>query len=673
MKRVSAFLQKPIAVPLLLLTVAILAYGLLIPQMGFYWDELPMSWIRYELGPAALTRYFSTNRPVWGLLYQLTTRLLPQVPFDWEIFCLFWRWVTAVLVWGIVRELWPNRRVLAITVSLLFLLYPGFTQQWTSFLYSHFFIVLSFVLFSFLCMLWSFRQASRYWPLTILAVIASGLNLWMMEYFFTLELFRLFLILYVVYNKDTDHRPVRLVRQAFVYWSPFLIVFISNVAWRLFVFNNKIYQPTLIPKLKTAPLSTLGELIRTALTDLFNVSAAAWWQVFHLPSPAVDGPRTLAFYAIVVLLTGSLVGAILTLKNQQGESSLRPNLWVITLGIVAMLCAGGPFWLTGLDITLADPANRFTLPFMLGVSLVLAGLLMLLPKRLHYVVTIGFIALAAGRQAMLADAYRRDWVTQKTMFWQMHWRAPGIAPNTMVFLNEGALQFYADNSLTGALNWIYDPNNRSSGMDYVMFYPTSRQNGTLTSIEPGKPITYDFISEVFHGNTSESLAFYFQPPGCLRLLDPQIDSANHFIPDETLMRDTAHLSSSNRILPSTTGLMPDLYGPEPPHGWCYYFEQADLAGQYGNWARVVELADTAFGLNDYPNDPVERFVFIEGFAQENNWNRANDLAHQSYKVSPNYVRPLLCDLFHRMDREIPSSIVKESSLNDLNTKFSCLP
>src|SRR5512141_2546587 len=117
---------------LVLLGVAILAYGLLIPQMGFYWDELPMSWIRYELGPAAMTRYFSTNRPVWGLLYQVTTRILPQIPIYWEIFGLLSRWLTAVLAWAIMRELWPARERFALTVSLLFLVYPGFNQEWTS-------------------------------------------------------------------------------------------------------------------------------------------------------------------------------------------------------------------------------------------------------------------------------------------------------------------------------------------------------------------------------------------------------------------------------------------------------------------------------------------------------------------------------------------------------------
>ena len=160
---------------LILLVVAIIAYGLLIPWLGFYWDDLPMSWIRYELGPEAMTRYFSTNRPVWGLLYQVTTRLLPQVPVYWQMFALLWRWLGAVVVWAIVRELWKDKPYFALSVALFFLLYPGFNQQWGSYLYSHFFIVIFFYL------------ASIYLSLkrkTIPALIFSALNLWMMEYFF---------------------------------------------------------------------------------------------------------------------------------------------------------------------------------------------------------------------------------------------------------------------------------------------------------------------------------------------------------------------------------------------------------------------------------------------------------------------------------------------------------
>ncbi|PIV25876.1 MAG: hypothetical protein COS37_09300, partial [Anaerolineae bacterium CG03_land_8_20_14_0_80_58_20] len=86
---------------LALLVTAILAYGLLLPSLGFYWDDLPMSWIRYQLGPEAMTRYFSSNRPVWGLLYQVTTRILPQIPIYWQVFALLLRALTGILAWGI--------------------------------------------------------------------------------------------------------------------------------------------------------------------------------------------------------------------------------------------------------------------------------------------------------------------------------------------------------------------------------------------------------------------------------------------------------------------------------------------------------------------------------------------------------------------------------------------
>ena len=93
----------------------------------------------------------------------------------------------------------------------------------------------------------------------------------------------------------------------------------------------------------------------------------------------------------------------------------------------------------------------------------------------------------------------------------------------------------------------------------------------------------------------------------------------------------------------------------------------------GDWDRVVKLGDQAFAGSDYPNDPVERFVFIEGYAHLGNWERSKELAIQSYKVSPHYVGPLLCKLLDRIDHELPAGYIKESSLNDLSTRFSCLP
>ncbi|HET6846433.1 MAG TPA: hypothetical protein VFH29_06330, partial [Anaerolineales bacterium] len=294
-----------------------------------------------------------------------------------------------------------------------------------------------------------------------------------------------------------------------------------------------------------------------------------------------------------------------------------------------------------------------------------------IPQRIRIWVVVLLMALAGGRQAQWAEAYRADWVKQKSLFWQMLWRAPGIEPGTTVLLNEGALPYYADNSLIGPLNWIYDPDNRSAAMDYALFYPTSRTEGTLPRLEPGLPIRYDFIAEVFSGNTSQTLAIYYQPPGCMRVLDPDIDAANRLIPDDSLMRDAAMLSSSQWIQVDDGARMPRIYGPEPAHGWCYYFERAGLAAQQGDWKAVADLGDAAFALQDHPNDPIERFVYIEGYAHTGQWARALELSDVSYRVSRNYVGPPLCSLWARIARETAAAPGQAAALNQVKSMFAC--
>ena len=665
-------------IPFALLALTFAAYGLFFWQLGFYWDDLGMSWIRYQFGTEAMRVYFSTSRPVWGILFQFTTRLIPQIPAYWQLFALFWRWVTVILCWILFRDLWPGRRQLALIVSLFFLVYPGFDLQWVSYVSSHFFIVLAFFLFSYLLMLWSFRNPAYYWGLTVIGMFFSALNLWMLEYFFFLELVRPFFI-FAFLTEDpatAKSKPGHLLLMASKKWLPYLAIWLANVFYRSLVFTNLSHQNLLLTDLRTQPLITGLALVKSIFSDLWLVSVQAWTLVFHFPIPSADGLLTTLMYAAVFLVVGLITGFLL-IRIGDDDQNLVLSLKVLVplaLGFMMMLLGGGPYWLAKVDLSLGFPATRFTLSFMLGVSLFLAALLELFPARIRILIVVVLVALGAGRQAWWADSFRRDWITQKSMFWQMFWRAPGLSQNTMVLMNQGSLDYYADNSLGASLNWIYDPNNQSTQMHYVLFFPTSRLGGSsLPDLRPGFDIIYNYWVGNFVGNTSKVVAFYYRPPGCLRLLDPEIDSQNHLIPDASLMRDAAKLSSSAWITPIQTASMPQVYGPEPVHGWCYYFEQADLARQVGDWQKIVKLGELAFNLNDHPNDPVERFVFIEAYAHVGDWTEMKEQAFTSYKISPNYIGPLLCKLLTRIDREVPFSIDKQSSLNDLRTRFSCLP
>lgn len=666
-------------VPVMLLLTAVFAYGMFFWQMGFYWDDLPISWIRYQFGTDTMRVYFSTSRPVWGELYQITTRLLPQVPPYWQLFAIFWRWLGAVVLWSIIRILWPHRPQMAIVVSSLFLLYPGFNQQWVSFLSSHFFIVLFFFLFSYLLMLWSFLHSKWFWPLTFLAIIFSGLNLWMMEYFFGLELIRPFVIFFFIIQhpeSGSGHSFQENILDTVKRWLPYLAIFLANVFYRMFVFTNLAYQNVLLSDLRANPVSAIFNLLREVVLDLWIVFVQGWAKVLSIPNPVAEGWRTTFFYLAVIVMIGLMV---LLFRGRGEEMDRRSAWWAISLGLVAMVVGGAPYWLAELEITLGFPANRFTISFMLGASLLLAGLLELFPARVRLLLSVVLIGLAAGRQALWVENFRRDWMTQKNMFWQLTWRAPNLSPDTIVMMNEGALNYYADNSLGAALNWIYEPTNQSKHISYAFFYPKSRLGGSLTAMEPGLPIQYTFLIGDFSGNTSQTVAFYYQPPGCLRLLDPEIDPINRLIPVDSLMREAASLSSTAPISSEPAVRMPDVYGPEPEHAWCYYFQKADLARQIGDWEQVIELGDKAFELDDSPNDPVERFVFIEGYAHTGDWERAIDLSEASYRISKNYVGPLLCRLWERIEAETDESrrpepvegAERSAALDEMRNMLSC--
>ncbi|HEY3475181.1 MAG TPA: hypothetical protein VGK56_11270, partial [Anaerolineales bacterium] len=335
------------------------------------------------------------------------------------------------------------------------------------------------------------------------------------------------------------------------------------------------------------------------------------------------------------------------------------------------LLAGGSFWMVGIEPQLHFSADRFTLPFMLGSSLLVVALVMLFDSRpkLQYGLLALLIAFSIGKQFETNIAYVRDWDVHQELFWQMSWRIPALEENTAIVSNDLPVTYFSDNSLSGPLNWIYA---RPGEMDHILYFISIRLNRGLTDLEPGLPIEQNYLAKTFYGNTSRLVVIDYSPPGCVRVLDPAIDSANRLI--VPLLRDAAVLSNTSLIYQEdAVTLPPSLFPSEPAHGWCYYFQKAELARQFGDWPEVAELGDIAFNLDDHPNDPVERFVFIEGYAHTGEWARAVRLSRETYRISKDYVGPLLCRLWERIEIETANSSSEERSraLSEVENMLSC--
>ena len=115
--------------PLVLLTLCLLAYGLLIPWLGFYWDDWSQVWTWHTQGAEGLVRLCSSDRPLQGYVLAALTRALGNSPLPWHILALVGRWLSAVALWLVLRVVWPKRAWEAAATAMLFAAYPGFTQQ----------------------------------------------------------------------------------------------------------------------------------------------------------------------------------------------------------------------------------------------------------------------------------------------------------------------------------------------------------------------------------------------------------------------------------------------------------------------------------------------------------------------------------------------------------------
>ncbi len=675
--------------PLLLLVLSGLCYGLLIPWLGYYWDDWAFLWVAEKLGSGGLERYFATNRPFWGMIFRLTTSLINStVPWHWQVFGLVWRWLSAVAFWLLLRRTWREQPQIAAWASALMVVYPAFSQQPIAVNYGHFFIVLTAYLLSCVLGVQALRQPRKAWLFNPPALLLAAVNLLAMEYFYLLELLRP-LWLWFALSKDGATARLRL-RRTLIAWLPFLALFVGVTVWRAFFFpyQTQNYAPVLLESLRQQPLATLLQLSGTIARDLWLTGIAAWGYAFRLPDIAELGTRTTLFYALLVAGTTLLCWMALALScprsghsyprsghsypNDEAAPRRKPAAQAALLGFTAMLVAGVPIWVVNVPLGFDFPNSRFTLPFMVGACLLLTALLALLPARAWIRTTLLalLIGFSVGVQFQSASAFRRDWQYQKSLFWQMTWRMPALQPGTTLLFNDLPIQFASDNSLTAPLNWIYAPENHSQHMDYMLYVTLVRLGLGLPQLQPGLPIYQNYLAAEFEGSTSQVVALHFEPPGCLRVLDADIEPHNKMLPE--LSRQAAALSNTRWILPLSQGETdatppPHIFGEEPRRDWCYYYASADLARQQGDWQALATLAEQAFALGEYPNDPVERLVFIEGYARSGDWQRAAELTRQAADITP-LMQPLLCRLWQRIADESGRAIPE---IEEMHGELGC--
>lgn len=649
-----------------LLFIAALTYVLFFWQRGFYWDEFPWAWIYYRLGPAMLTKTFTTSRPFWGMIYQLTLPVIGPNPWAWQLLAVVLRWVTAVLLWKILRALYPEHPKPALWASLFFLVFPGMGQQFIAMMYSHFYIVLSALLMSMYLAVLAIQDEGRRWVYFAVSYLLAAVNFLTMEYFYFIE-FGLLVVFYQLLPGSFKDRA----KKAFLYFLPYLVVFMGVTLWRTFFFEfqNASYPFVLLDKLKADFFTGIFYFLNQILLSFWRTVFEAWLMPFLTIGATGFGPLTLSLMLVLlfssIFFTGIYLFAFTAEGSNDSDFAKRAG-WV---GLAFWFLSGGSVWIIGIVPQFNFSLDRFMLPFMLGSSILLASLIGLIKNpRLQMILVALLVGFAGSRHFRLEEVYRSDWLTQQELFTQMGERIPALAKGTIILANDIPVTYYSDNSLTGPLNWIYSPPGE---MNVMLYFASIRVGKTLPSVDPGQPHQLYYIGPTFYGNTDNILVVNFEPPGCFRVIDPEVEANNRLLPPA--VRDVARYSNQRVILFEKQNQLPGPFYRGVESDWCGYFSQAELARQKGEWGEVVRIAELAFALNDTPNDPVERFVYIEGYAHLGDWKKAVELSKDSYRISKSYVGPLLCKLWSRIERETAINPEQAAVMGEVRSEFGCSP
>lgn len=659
----------------LIVFLCLLSYGLLIPWMGYYWDDWVFAYTIKFLGPNEFIPSFIPFRPFLGPIFTVTTSILGTHPLAWQLFNLILRIGSGVAALWAFRKIWPNARLQTLLAALFFVVYPGYNQQWVALTHSNQEIIslICYVL-SLGFMVRAIRHKPFHLPSTIIALSLTFVGLYPTEYFFGLEILRPFIIWFAIKDSQTIGKGI--LKKTIVYWLPYLLLWVSNWIF-LYVFHNSAYYDSygiqaFSPRSLFSP-SFLLATIEDFLNAFILTGFTSWAGTFSLFTKPLNQATTWITFFLIVVSFSALILILTKRNNWQFTDSRNSSIaWqAILLGSIGILAGRFPSWAAGLPLKLEFSWDRFMVSMLFGASLLFIGLIeyFIIQNNKKIIFVSIILALSVGWQFTKANTFRREWDNQQVFFWQLAWRAPQLEKGTLIVTHELPFDYVTDQSLTGPLNWIYAPNQDSKELPYMMAYTKSRiGTSLLPSLQPGLDVSSNFRTMRYESNTDKILVIYWESPGCVRVLDPTYANSETIPGAPYMITDAIPLSNTNQIVAEGPEpvLPKTLFGDEPRHTWCYFFQKAELARQLGEWDEVVRLAGQA-ETNGFSNIlPAENLVFIEGYAKNGMYDEAVALTRRTVAQNQE-IKPALCELW---DRSIEMEAYT-SSVSELVTELGC--
>lgn len=634
----NLFKNETFSAALLILLTTIFTYGISIPQLGYYHDDWYLLWSGHARGAASIIPLFSTDRPFMGVVYSLVYRLLGDTIINWHLYALGWRFIGGLVFFWILRLIWPNHKYITTLMVVLFIVYPGFLSQPNANTKQNHLYGFGTALLSIAFMLQGLKTNNRGWQIiySILSILLTANYLFIYEYMIGFEGTRLILLGYALFQVGVKQfRP--LIREILKKDWPYLAVTTGFLYWRLFIFEGA-RNATNASKLAGSYLTDLRHmsirLMVGTVQDFLSTAIFAWfvqpYQLFSTTqySNLARAVLIAGLVIVLVLLYSALFKKWWGVDHNEAET---PKLMKEFLGIGALVivCAVSPVILSGRTVELYDPYKSYGLHPISGVVLFVMGIVLMFQPTFRKLILIALIGISVSTQVLNADYWAQLWDYQREAWWQLTWRAPDIKDNTVAIAYlPGGYRIQQDYEVWGPLNLIYNPEPAEA---------PAIQSEVLTS-----DTAYNILKQDVLNNHVRDIKLHRDFNNLLLISLPSSSSCIHVIDgslpvysesDALLVQQVGSYSHIDRIITSGTAPVPppSIFGSEPTHDWCYYYQKASLARQVGDWNKIGRLYDQTLALHLDANDASEMIPFFEGLVNSRRTDDAKVLYNEKIK------------------------------------------
>ena len=677
------------SIPAAITLLGLLAYGVLLPTWGLYWDDWAKISVARLYGLSGYWAYYAGDRPLSSWTHILLTPVLGFHPLGWHIFQFG---VTVLAAWGVYWTLiclLPGAQGLSASAAMIFLVYPVFTAHPAAVTFHQQWLQYALILLSLGAMLTAVRARSRkaFTGLTVLSLALGGLHLAITEYFASLELIRLLLLWIVVGQMGDDSskttawpRLLAQARQTIRYATPYLLLLVAYGAYRFLIrpFRGEDpYGMVTLYQVIANPASLPG-VLRVWLGDSLHTLISIWGPL--LVAGTFERVTPFQILTLALSLSAALCSVVFLVKlapSAPGVSTRQKQ--ALAVGAAAFFLGMLPGWLTGHSVMEDFHADRYALPAMFGAALLWAVAIdWITPARLQRALLVAaLVGLGAGQQLRSGNEYRWLWETETRFFWQLYWRAPHLEAGTALFTYQEIFPNQGLFSSSAALNLLYPmPATQKVSGDLRLlpywWYTLSPRYDINKLEEPIQlSMQTQFRSLAFQGGSPNTLLLHYDPAhsNCLWVITDE-DQDEPGLP--ALVKAMRSISNTQQIRAEPQdGWRPptELFGPEPEHDWCYLYEKADLARQLQDWQQAALLGDQARAAGYGPGDsrsnaPREWAPFIEAYARVGRWSEAAELTRQAAQRGKEF-HPSLARLWENLIANTPDTPARQEAVQSI--------